>query len=35
MKYTCKKCEWSIEGQSQIMSDILEHEKTHEVDNNE
>ena len=30
MKYTCPKCGWSIEGQTQIMSDILDHEETHD-----
>jgi hypothetical protein len=32
MNYTCKKCDWSIEGQTQIMKEILKHEKTHEED---
>jgi len=30
MNYNCRKCGWSIEGQSQIMKDILKHEKEHE-----
>ena len=30
MRYTCKICDWCIEGQTQIMKEILEHEKTHE-----
>ena len=30
MRYNCQKCDWSIEGQTQIMTDILEHEKGHE-----
>ena len=32
MNYTCKICGWNIEGQTQIMVDILKHEKTHEVE---
>ena len=30
MNYTCKICGWNIEGQTQIMEDILKHEKGHE-----
>jgi len=30
MRYNCKICDWTIEGQTQVMKDILEHEKTHD-----
>lgn len=29
MKYHCKECEFEAEGESKIIHDILEHEKTH------
>ena len=29
MKYSCKHCDWVIEGQTQVTSKILEHEQTH------
>jgi len=30
MRYICKVCDWFIEGQTQIMKEILEHERSHE-----
>jgi hypothetical protein len=30
MRYQCRKCDWSIDGQTQIMKEILKHEKEHE-----
>ena len=30
MIYKCKQCSWTIEGQTQVMKDILIHEKTHD-----
>ena len=35
MRFNCPKCDWSIEGQTQVMEHILKHEKTHEVEENE
>ena len=32
MKYTCKICNWYVEGQTQIMKDILNHERGHKVE---
>ena len=29
MRYVCKVCDWFIEGQTQIMEEILEHERSH------
>ena len=29
MKYHCKECDFEAEGESKIIHDILEHEKTH------
>lgn len=29
MKYNCRYCSWFIEGQTQIIDEILTHEKTH------
>ena len=30
MRYNCKICDWTIEGQTQIMTEILKHEKDHD-----
>jgi len=30
MKYNCKFCNWMIEGQTHLITDILKHEKTHD-----
>jgi hypothetical protein len=30
MRYSCEVCDWTIEGQTQIIKDILIHEKTHD-----
>jgi len=30
MRYSCEVCDWTIEGQTQIVKDILLHEKTHD-----
>lgn len=29
MRYSCRFCDWMIEGQTQMTRDILEHERTH------
>ena len=33
MHYNCKHCSWIIEGQTQILEQILIHEKTHPENN--
>jgi len=30
MRYSCEVCDWTIEGQTQVIKDILIHEKTHD-----
>ena len=30
MRYSCEVCDWTIEGQTQILKDIFAHEKTHD-----
>ena len=32
MRFNCPDCDWSIEGQTQVVEDILAHEKTHRVE---
>jgi hypothetical protein len=35
MKYNCKICGWKLEGYTNIMDDILKHEKVHVKDRRE